>query len=242
MRATFTLFVGLVVSIAIASPAAAIPVQYLSIDWDSSRERTINFLFNGGAMSVDLSPATGHLDYVLDSSDSPGGRTLSRIFCVDVFNDAFDRIDATHNREYAVHEYNEADGTTGWTTPAGDSDHWRDLGSLTRTAWLVNTYGRGALTADQRVALNVVIWQAAYGSRFSYVSGLDAAQTIKYNEYLAAYNLGGTDSNYKWYDNNFQDTDDRFQDFMEAVPEPGTMMLLGSGLLGSGLIFRRRRK
>lgn len=242
MRALRTLLFGLVVSCALASPASAIVVQYLSVDWDLANQRTINFLFNGGAMSVSVSPAAGHLDKVLDSSDSPGGRTIGRMFCVDVFNDAFDRIDATHNREYGVHEYVGADGTTGWTTPAGDSDHFRDLGSLTRTAWLVNTFGDDPLTASQKVALNVAIWDAAYGSRIQYVSGLDAAQTTQYNAYRAAYLLGGQDFNYRWYDNNFPDTDDRFQDFMEAVPEPGTIMLLGTGLLGSGLVWRRRRK
>ena len=230
-----------VLALVIAAPrAGAAPIQYLSMSWNSSSFRSIDYNFNGSPQQAYLAAGSGYLDGVDDGLHSPGGTTLSRMYCCDLFGPAPQGV------EWDVHEYTQADGLTGWLTPVGTgTDRFRDEGSLGRAAWLVNTFGNGALTPDQRVALNVVVWKAAYGNRFQYVSGLsNGAQTAAYNNYLVAYNQGLSSGRYTWFDSNYADTADPYQDFLTPtppVPEPGTLMLLASGLLGSGFVVRRRR-
>jgi hypothetical protein len=218
------------------SPPAGAAPQYLSVTWDASQFRTINYLFDGSAQTTRVGTAAGWIDDTPDGLQTPGGHALAPLFCVDLFEPA------PEGEEWDVREYTEADGLAGWTTPVSGTDHFRDQGSLARTAWLCNTYGRGGAPFE-RVALNVVMWEAAYGDRFDYLDGLDpGAQSTAYDNYLAAYATGQEADTYRWFDNAYDDTLDRRQDFMTPpVPEPGTIMLLGSGLLGSGLAFRRRR-
>jgi len=231
--------VALILAIAVPQ-ASATPVQYLSVTWNTSSDRVIQYLFNGSPVTARIAAGTGYVDAVDDGIHTPGGRSLSDLYCVDLF------AEAPENEEWDVHEYTQADGLTGWLTPVvGGTDHWRDEGDLLRTAWLAQTYGRQPLTNDEKVALNVVMWKAAYGDRFQYVSGLSSGdQTTAYNTYLAGYELGEKATRYTWYDSNYEDTADLHQDFMTpppAVPEPSTLMLLASGLLGSGFVIRRRR-
>jgi len=229
-------------------PQRAAAVQYLSISWNSVNQRTINYKFDGANRSLTISPAVGHLDTQLDGLFSSDTQTVTPLFCVDVFQDAFD-ADATpgHNHEYSVMRHTSADGLAGWTTPgpASGTDYHRDHGSLARAAFLANTFGRSFLTAQQKVALNVAIWKAAYGDRFEYVNGLaPGGQTTAFNNYIAAYNSSATlvTSDYIWYDNASDDQSDHFQDFIQPVPEPGTLMLLGTALIGAGGIGMRRRQ
>lgn len=234
----------------VAAPADAV-VNYLSIDWTGAT-KTVNFTIAGTSITgAGIAVAKGNLDEVYDLANSAGGKTLNRLFCIDVFQFAYDAT-ATNNFEWDVHHYTQADGTTGWTTPVGDTDRWRDQGSVKKAGFLVNKWARGSWLAtgtstqkyDKTIALNVAVWKAAYGNRFNLTSGtggLTTAQKSYYDLYMVDYTAGREASQYSWYDSNYWDTDDRYQDFIEPVPEPGTILLLGSGLLGSGLLVRRRR-
>ena len=212
------------VALLVASPPAGAAVQYLSVNWTGGEYRTIHYLFDGVSKTTRVGVSDGWL----------GAQHITNLYCCDLFEPA------PQGEDWDVREYTEADGLAGWATPVVGTDHWRDHGNLRRAAWLCNTFGVGGSSAE-RVALNVAIWKASYGDRFNYVDGLDPIAQTAYDDYIAAYGLGHEADNYRWLDNAYDDQRDRRQDFITPpVPEPGTIMLFGSALLGSGLVFRRR--
>ncbi len=98
-------------------------------------------------------------------------------------------------------------------------DGLRDPAGLRKAAYLANTFGPLTSSYNQRIALNVAMWEAAYGARFGYTSGLyGTEQTTAYNTYHSA--IGPSASVYEWFDND--DTGLYHQDFMNDVPEPSS--------------------
>lgn len=236
----------------VAQPAFA--MNFLSIRWTGyqyinfSIRNNLNQVIKSGA-GIGLAEASmdGSLDYVR----SAGYRYVPRVFCVDVFNFANQSSWAPTAAEWDVAERTGADGETGWRTPVSDDDRWRAVGGLRRAAFLANKYGAGFIDGgpanqvyDKTIALNVAIWKAAYGARFNLAanSGLNANQMSYYNTYIADYDAGYESQAYRWYDNNALDTQDNYQDFLEVVPEPTSLMLLGGVLLGPALLALRRKR
>ena len=222
------------------SPAQAI-VNYLSIDWTGTTQ-LIQFKIMDGLTVVKqdayLARATGWLDQTYDHAYTPGGMSLGQIFCADVFETAADGPAF----EYDVAIYTEADGTTGWTTPPTGTDQWRDHGNLKTAAFLANKWGGPSLTYDQTIALNVAIWQAAYGDRFVLTGngGMNPTQVAWFGTYVADYTAGREADQYMWYDNASDDGSDTHQDFISSVPEPNTILLLALGFLMTGILVARR--
>jgi hypothetical protein len=256
MRVVLAITLAAFAGAMLAVPASA--TDYFAVNWYGST-RTINVTIEGyGNYNIGIAPAEAWLDNVKEDVFTIGGDSLNTVLCIDLFNYAYDagsirpgHAMASSGCEYSVDVHR--DTSAGFTTPSGDEDERRDRGDLTRVAALANTWGRGAWlstdTEDKLVALNVAIWQAAYGTRFTYNSGLtgDAftpGTQVYYfaNVYMPFYDRGYTDSNYLWYDNCAGDGTSTNQDFVEPIPEPATLLLLGSGLLGSGFVIMRRRK
>jgi len=240
----------------LAVPANA--TNFFAVNWYGST-RSINVTVSGyGNYNIGIAPAEGWLDRVKEDVFTVGGDSLNTVFCIDLFNYANDAGSirpgyamASSGSEYSVDVHRNS--SVGFTTPVGDKDARRDQGDIRRVGALANTWGRGAWlntdTQDKLVALNVALWQAAYGSRFTYNSGLlgnastPGDQAYYYaNVYLPWYNRGYTDDNYLWYDSSAGDGNSTNQDFSQPIPEPATLLLLGSGLLGSGFVMMRRRK
>lgn len=228
---------------------------WIDVNWGAYHSITLNLIgYNGNNnFTVNIGPANGR-----ESATQAGlaSAATNQFFCVDVTKGT------SSGTDYQVDRHTQADGTLGWTTPTNDLDNLRSLPGLGRAAMLANRFGYSGSTdansiaqgsgvlntagSDRNkrtIALNVAIWNAAYGSVLSYVSGLDAAETGYYNTYMAAYNTGASDNAYTWYDHAVNDGLSNAQDFITGVPEPSSLMLLGSALAtGSALLARRKKR
>jgi len=115
-----------------------------------------------------------------------------------------------------------------------------------RIAWLLNNIS--VTSSLQGAALQVAIWEVLYDPFGSYnlssvspgnfwAEGAAATQAADYLRWM-----GSSMSEAIWLDSGYMSAQ-RGQDYgVSSVPEPGSMLMLGTGLIGLGMVVRRKAR
>jgi hypothetical protein len=218
MKKIATILISLVLAVMLFSVGNG---HATSLFVGSSYSSGIHSLVNGVAKDEgggSISPST------LD------GRLLDYLYCVDLFNTVY------VNTTYANTTVNNA-----------AIIHGKSIVNADHVAYLLGKYGIGG-QGEQAQALQAAIWHEINGSGVydlnvsAYASGSSVVKL--YNQYIteAANNVGNI-ANFLWINPGTDASGlSIYQGLVTTapVPEPGTMMLLGFGMLGLVIYGKRR--
>lgn len=155
---------------------------------------------------------------------------------------------------FCVDDHDAGSFNNGFLTELDASSPTR----LKMASWLIYQYGHLANTDNGWAALQLAVWEAAFDendldlnpasqSGDTYYGGTEAWSLTARTYVSALASSGITWSTYTpqltGFIHDYMNEPQGKQNFLvRPIPEPGTLLLLGSGLLGFGAIARYRRR